>query len=244
MTLTKKVAIVTGGERGIGRAIVKKLSEKGIIVISTDITCVPRKGDYNDQNSRCIVCDSSIKEEVQSATREIIKEFARVDILVNNAGVSIDSMLTVMEERAWDTVINTNLKGTFNWTQAVAPHMIAQLYGRIINISSIAYLGNRGTANYSASKAGINGFTRSTSLELAQYHITVNSVAPGVIGDTEMVRRLPEKVHNKLISRIPSGDTGTCMDIANCVSFLASDDARYINGQVIHVCGGLTVGYL
>lgn len=243
MKLKEKLAIVTGGERGIGAAIVDKLSEEGAVVVSTDIKTVKEQNDCRAVRN-FILCDSSIKENVDSVVGDIIGEYGKIDILVNNAGISRDSMIKAMKEDLWDEVINVNLKGTFNWIRAVANYMIEQGHGRIVNISSIAYLGNRGTANYSASKAGINGLTRSAALELARFNITVNSVAPGVIGDTDMVRLLPDKIRSKLLSRIPSGVAGNCRDVANCVSFLVSEDARYINGQVIHVCGGLSVGYL
>ena len=240
MKLKDKVAIVTGGYRGIGLAIASKLSTEGAKVVVIDIF----KAEDKKKHFKFIKCDVSIQKEVKKAAKEVIDEFKRIDILVNNAGINKDAFITKMNEESWDKVLSVNLKGAFNWVQSVSNKMIDQKYGRIVNISSIAYLGNRGTSNYSASKAGLLGFTRSVALELAPFNITVNSIAPGVIGDTEMFSLLPEKIRNKIVSRIPSKNPGTCTDIANCVSFLVSDDWKYINGQVIHVCGGLSVGYL
>lgn len=245
MRLDGKIAVVTGGEMGIGAAIAATLSQNGAVVISADI----RKADIEQQQAgvsslKFIRCDASLKYEVDKAISEIINEYRRIDIVVNNAGISRDIMIRSMTEDLWDEVINVNLKGTFNWLQGVAKYMIDQNSGKIVNISSIAYLGNRGTCNYSASKAGINGLTRSAALELAPFNISVNAIAPGVIGDTELVRSLPEKVKIKLFSRIPCKVPGTRIDVANCVLFLVSDEGRYINGQVIHVDGGLTVGYI
>jgi 3-oxoacyl-[acyl-carrier protein] reductase len=239
--LNNRIAVVTGGESGIGYAITSKLSEHGGVVISADIS---KADDEKSRYSNFIKCDVSNKKDVDQAVGEIIRKFGRIDIVVNNAGISKDAMIKDMTEDLWDKVISVNLKGTFNWIQSTSSYMIQQNFGRIVNISSIAYLGNRGTCNYTASKAGINGVTRTAALELAPFNITVNSIAPGVIGDTEMVRSLPEKVKEKIISRIASKKPGSCLDIANCVLFLVSDEAQYITGQIIHVCGGLTVGYM
>lgn len=241
MKLTGKVAIITGGERGIGLAIASRLANEEASVIIADIN---KGGDEKNFSYKFVKCDICVKEEVDKTVKQIIDEFKRIDILVNNAGINRDAMITKMTEGSWDQVIDVNLKGCFNWIQSVSNYMVEQKFGRIVNISSIAYLGNRGTSNYSASKAGILGLTRSVALELAPFNITVNSIAPGVMGDTEMFRSLPEKIKEKIVSRIPSRIPGSCSDVANCVLFLVSEEGKYINGQTIHVCGGLSVGYM
>jgi len=181
-------------------------------------------------------------EAIKEAFKEIAGLHNRVDVLVNNAGITRDNLLALMKPGEWDDVLNTNLRGAFLCSQAVVKMMMRRKYGRIINVSSVVgIIGNAGQCNYSAAKAGIIGLTRSLSRELISRNITVNAVAPGFI-DTDMTHRLPEKVREELLGQIPAGRYGTVDDVAAAVNFLASDNAGYITGQVIHVNGGMFMG--
>ena len=185
--------------------------------------------------------DVSKKDSVQAMVDQTLQEFGRLDILVNNAGITRDALLHKMTEEQWDAVIAVNLKGVFLCSQAASRPMVEQQYGKIINISSRGMLGNIGQANYSASKAGVAGLTRTLALELARYNINVNAVAPGFI-DTPMTQAIPDKVKEKFISSIPLRRIGQPRDIANVVAFLATEEASYVTGQVIFVCGGRSIG--
>ena len=237
--LTGKVAVVTGASRGIGRAIALRLAQEGAAVVI----------NYNGSKERA----QEVKTEIESAGgtaqimqcdvmfQTIIKEFGRIDILVNNAGITRDGLLMKMAEEDFDAVIDTNLKGTFHCIRAVSRQMLRQRSGRIINLSSVSgVLGNAGQANYSASKAGVIGLTKSAARELASRGITVNAIAPGFI-NTEMTEVLSEKVKEGATAQIPLGKFGETEDIANAAAFLASDEARYITGQTLHVDGGMAM---
>lgn len=239
-----RIAVVTGGSRGIGRCIALCLAQEAKVII----TCVKRweaaEATVKEIQSKggeawAYQFDVSSFEQTQGFFKEIIAKFGRVDYLINNAGIARDGLILRMKEEAWDEVLAVNLKGTFNCIKAVASIMVRQGYGRIVNISSIvAFMGNIGQANYVSSKAGIIGLTKAVARELAAKGITVNAVAPGFI-DTEMTASLPEKIKEYMLSQIPLGHFGKPEDIAEVVAFLLSDKARYITGQVIHVNGGM-----
>lgn len=243
--LTDKVAIVTGGGRGIGRAIALKLAENGATVVVNDIDksaqAVADEIKTMGKNSLAVTADITSAEDVTKMVDTAIDAFGSVDILVNNAGINRDQLLMRMSEEEWDKVLEVDLKSVFLCSKAVLRPMLKQRRGRIISISSIVGLvGNAGQANYSAAKAGIIGFTKTTAREVASRGITVNAIAPGFI-DTEMTQKLPEKQRQELMARIPLGCLGTPEDVANAVAFLASDEAGYITGQVITVDGGMTM---
>ncbi len=248
MSLAGKVAVVTGGSRGIGRAICLQFAEKGAKVVinyvSRSEAAEETKAQVEAMGGECVVVkfDVSKTSEVQDAFKQITAECGRIDILVCNAGVTRDGLLATMKEEAWDQVMAVNLKGAFNCIKAGCRPMMKQRWGRIIIITSVVgFAGNAGQANYSAAKAGLVGLTRSAARELASRGITVNCVAPGYI-DTDMTSELPEAVKEKILSEIPLGILGEPEDIAKAVTYLASDDARYITGQAIHVNGGMFMG--
>ncbi|MCK4591687.1 MAG: 3-oxoacyl-[acyl-carrier-protein] reductase [Candidatus Latescibacteria bacterium] len=244
--LQNKIAIVTGAGQGIGQTIAVRLAQEGAEVIVSDINLqgVEQTASQIRQmvrKSLAVKVDVANFEDVQAMVQKSTEEFGRVDILVNNAGVTKDNLLVRMTQQQWDWVISVNLKGTFNCTKAVAPHMMRNRYGRIINIASvIGLVGNAGQANYAASKAGIIGLTKSVAKELASRGITVNAVAPGYI-QTEMTERLPEQVKETLLKTVPLRRPGLPQDVAGVVVFLASDDASYITGQVINIDGGMVM---
>lgn len=243
--LEGKVALVTGGTRGIGRAIVLKLASQGASIAFTG----QRESDaLRDTESEITALGVKCKAYVSNAsdfaiTQELVtevhKEFGKIDILVNNAGITRDTLLMRMSEEQWDAVINVNLKSTFNFTKAVVPIMARQRVGSIINISSIVGMnGNAGQSNYAASKAGIIGFTKSVAKEMGARNIRCNAVAPGFI-TTEMTDALPQEVKDDYAKRISLRRLGQGDDIANVVLFLASDLAGYVTGEVITVDGGM-----
>jgi 3-oxoacyl-[acyl-carrier protein] reductase len=245
--LNGKTAVVTGGSRGIGRAIAITLAEAGADIVifyagnhaaaEETIQSVREKG----RQGLALKVDVSDKEQVDAAMKEVVSTFGRVDILVNNAGITRDNLLMRMKEDEWDQVIATNLKGAFLCTKAVIRPMLKQKGGRIINISSVVGVaGNQGQANYVAAKAGLIGLTKTTAKELASRGITVNAIAPGFI-ETDMTSVLDESLKEQMRSEIPLGYYGTPQDIAEAVKFLASDSARYITGQTIHVDGGMVM---
>ncbi len=244
MDLSDKVALVTGSGRGIGRAIALKLAEVGATVVVNDINGAAQ-GVADEiramgHQSLAILGDVSSSEDVTRLVETAVSTFGKVDILVNNAGISRDQLLIRMSDEDWDRVININLKSVFLCTRAALIHMLKQRWGRIISISSIVGLvGNPGQANYASAKAGIIGFTRTIAKEVASRSITVNAIAPGFI-DTEMTQRLSENKRQELLKRIPLGYLGSPQDVAEVVAFLASEEARYITGQVLGVDGGLT----
>ena len=248
MTLAGKVAVVTGGSRGIGRAICLQLVKMGAKVVINYVSrpdaAEETKAQVEAMGGECLVVkfDVSKTSEVQEAFKQITADCGRIDILVCNAGVTRDGLLVTMKEEAWDQVMNVNLKGAFNCIKAGCRPMMKQRWGRIIIITSVVgFAGNAGQANYSAAKAGLVGLTRSSARELASRGITVNCIAPGYI-DTDMTSGLPEAVKEKILSEIPLGILGQPEDIAGAVTYLASDDARYITGQAIHVNGGMFMG--
>jgi 3-oxoacyl-[acyl-carrier protein] reductase len=235
-----KIVVVTGGSRGIGKAIAEKFSETGATVIITYKTSIDA-GHFDSKGIKHYQCDASRLKEVQDLIDTVIKEHKRVDVLVNNAGLNKDNLLIRMSEEDWDLVMNTNAKGVFNFTKAVSRQMISQRKGKIINISSIVGLtGNAGQANYVASKAAIIGFTKAVAKELASRNINVNCIAPGYI-DTDMTKKLDEKVKAAFVESIPLKRIGKPDDVANLVLFLSSDEADYITGQVICIDGGLVM---
>jgi len=231
--LKGKTALITGGARGIGAAIAKSLAQEGTKIIITDIADKPTVDFlYYKMN----VADSS---SVNDCISKIQADGHTIDILVNNAGITRDTLLIRMKEEDWDAVMNVNLKGAFNCTKAVAQIMMKSRWGRIINISSIVgIMGNKGQANYSASKAGLIGFTKTCAQELASRNITVNAIAPGFIV-SDMTNALNEDVQKDFMSKIPAGRFGTVEEIAYLVNFLSSDKASYITGQVLGVNGGM-----
>ncbi|MEC7821631.1 MAG: 3-oxoacyl-[acyl-carrier-protein] reductase [Candidatus Neomarinimicrobiota bacterium] len=244
--LGNKVSIVTGASKGIGKAIAKIFAQAG-----THVVCVSRTKDdlnilkkeiLNDGGSVSIYsCDVSNFDEVEGLIRNTVEEFSKIDIIVNNAGITRDGLIMRMSDEDWNTVIDINLKGTFNAIKAVSRQMMKQRSGRIINISSVVGLkGNAGQANYAASKAGIIGLTKSSSKELASRGITVNCIAPGYIA-TDMTDQLTDKVKEEIINRIPLGYIGKTDNIAAAALFLASDEAEYITGQTISVDGGMVI---
>lgn len=248
-----KRAIVTGGTRGIGRAIVKELASRSCCgVLFSDVAFVYNSCDecaeelmseidYPGTKVYAFKADATSLEQAQASVNEAIEKLGGVDILVNNAGITRDNLLLRMSEKDFDDVINANLKSVFNYTKAVLKPMIAQRYGRIVNIASVvALVGNPGQANYVASKAGVIGFTKSMARELASRGITVNAVAPGYI-QTDMTEKLTDEQKQKLIQTIPMGRMGTPQDVAKVVAFLCSKDADYITGQVISVDGGMAM---
>ena len=250
MELTEKVAIVTGGGRGIGRAIALRLAEAGATVVVNDVgnpepaNNVVAEIKAKGRQSLAVMADISIKTDVERMVEAAKDTYGRVDILVNNAGITRDQLLLRMSDEEWDKVIGVNLKGAFLCSRAVVRHMIKQRWGRIISIASIVgVLGNPGQANYSASKAGIIGLTRTLAKEVGSRQITVNAVAPGFI-DTEMTQRLEESWKEEMKKRIPLGFVGSPQDVAQAVAFLASEDARYITGQVLNVDGGVALAWM
>ena len=242
----KKLAFVTGGSRGIGKAIVEKLGKDGFVVGFNYINSKEKADSFVEElkskgiDAFNIQFDVSDYEEVSEAFSKIEKNYGSVDVLVNNAGITRDKLFIRMKEEDFDSVINTNLKGVFNCTKQVGRYMTKRRSGRIINMSSLAgIVGNFGQTNYSASKAGVIGFTRTLAAEFGPYGVTVNAVAPGFI-ETDMTDVLPEDIKEKIIGMVPLRSCGKPEDIANVVSFLASEGARYITGQVISVDGGLS----
>lgn len=247
MFLDGKYAIVTGASRGIGRATALALAGAGAAVminyVANDAAARAVREEITAAGGRAAVCkaDVSVADEASALVGATLDEFGRIDILVNNAGITRDNLLLRMKEEDWDLVLDINLKGAFNTTKAVLRPMLKARAGRIIAISSIIGLrGNPGQANYAAAKAGLIGFVKSVAREVGSRNITANAVAPGFI-DTEMTRGLSETVKQNMMAEIPLGRFGQPEDVARLVCFLASDNARYITGQVISVDGGLAM---
>lgn len=246
MDLTNKVAIITGSGRGIGQAIALKLAEVGATVIINDIGDVSPINSTVEQirgmkrESLGILGDVTSSSDVNKMVDTTISTYGRIDILVNNAGITRDQLLLRMSDEDWDKVISVDLKSVFLCTKAVLKHMIKQRSGRIISIASIIGIaGNAGQANYAAAKAGIIGFTKSIAKEVGSRGITVNAIAPGFI-DTKMTQQLGETQRQELQKRIALGTLGTPRDVAEAVAFLASEEAKYITGQVLGVNGGIS----
>src|SRR3989442_1648861 len=247
MRFENQSAIVTGAGRGIGHAIAVRLASEG-----ARVACVSRSEDnakrtadeiniLRTDSAKHYAVDVADHATVQKIGAQILEDFTKIDILVNNAGVTRDGLAMRMSVEDWDTVINSNLRGAFNFTQAIIRAMIKQRSGRIINITSvIGLIGNAGQTNYAASKAGLIGFTKSLARELASRNITVNAVAPGFV-TTDMTAGLSDEIKNTIHAKIPLGRTGTPDDIASAVAFLASAEAAYITGQVLCVDGGIVM---
>ncbi|WP_042845602.1 3-oxoacyl-ACP reductase FabG [Providencia rettgeri] len=245
MLVKNKVAIVTGSARGIGFAIAQVLAEEGAKVVISDLSMSSGEESAKQLQEKgyevvFIPCDISKRDQVNELFLKTKEHFGTIDVLVNNAGINRDGMLHKLTDDDWDKVIDINLKGTFNCMQEAAKLMREQGSGRIVNISSASWLGNVGQANYAASKAGVIGLTKTACRELARKGVTVNAICPGFI-DTDMTRGVPEKVWDIMISKIPAGFAGDPRDVGQCVAFLASDKARYINGEVINVGGGMVL---
>jgi 3-oxoacyl-[acyl-carrier protein] reductase len=247
MRFENQIAVVTGSGRGIGHAIAVRLAKEGARVASVSRTEANAQKTADEINAaragaaKAYAVDVADQAAVQKAAEQIFADFGRVDILVNNAGVTRDGLSMRMSMEDWDTVLNTNLKGAFNFIQALMRPMIKQRSGRIINISSIAGLiGNAGQANYAASKAGLIGLTKTLARELASRGITVNAVAPGLI-ETDMTTVLSEEIRQNILKNVPLGKLGEPEDIAGAVAYLASAEAKYITGQVLTVDGGMVM---
>jgi len=242
--MNKKIAIVTGAAKGIGKAIVTRLVAQNYFVIAVDVDKISGKKlicEYDKNNVRFAKADICKEKIVQLFFEKIIKEYKRVDVLVNNAGIIRDNKIWNMSIADFDSVIDVNLRGTWLMCREAAKIMRQQKSGRIVNIASRAWLGNSGQSNYSASKAGIVGLTRVLALELGKYNVCVNAVAPGLI-DTPLTQKLEKDVLQKLIEAQPSKTMGKPEDVANVVAFLASEETNFITGQTIYVDGGKSIG--
>ena len=246
MRLEGKIAVITGGARGIGKEIAKVLAKEGANCVLCDVNAEDLKNataEIEGLGVQCMglslnVCDLKQCEE---AMNKIIDKFQKIDILINNAGITRDGLLLRMKEEDWDSVISVNLKGTFNCTKAAIKVMLKQKSGRIVNVASIiGVIGNAGQANYAASKAGIIGLTKSVAKEVASRNINVNAIAPGFI-QTKMTEVLSEEVKEAMRKQIPLKRFGRPEDVGNLVLFLVSDDASYITGQVIKIDGGMVM---
>lgn len=247
MNFSEKTAVVTGGSRGLGRAICLELARGGANVV---LCYAGNEAAANETVAACeslgakavaVRCDVSKEDEVKSLMDAALKTFGRIDILVNNAGITRDGLLMMMKPEDFDAVIAANLRGAFLCMKAVARQMVKQRYGRIVNLSSVVGLrGNAGQVNYAASKAGVIGMTKSLAKELAGRNITVNAVAPGFI-DTDMTAVLPEAAKEALLKTIPMARLGQPEDVARAVAFFAADETAYVTGQVLCVDGGMAV---
>ena len=243
--MTERTAIVTGGSRGIGRAVCRKLAERSMNIVmnySANADAAEEAADVcRSLGARVVTVQGNVAvpEDCDRIVQEALDAFGQVDVLVNSAGITRDNLLLRMSEEDFDHVIAVNLRGTFRMMKAVARPMMRKRYGRIINLSSIVgEMGNAGQVNYAASKAGVNGMTKAFAKEIAGKGITVNAVAPGFI-DTDMTRALSREAAESLKARIPMGRLGTPEDVAHVISFLASEEAGYVTGQVIGVNGGM-----
>ena len=236
-----KRIVVTGGSRGIGEAISRAFAERGarVAILARNLETASATAERLGENAKAWAIDVSEPSSVSDTFGSVLEEFGGVDVLVNNAGVTRDKLLMAMSVEDWDTVLGINLRGTYLCSKAVVRPMLKQRSGRIINITSVVGLsGNPGQANYSASKAGIIGFTKSLARELASRSITVNAIAPGMI-DTDMTRNIPEKVRDEICASIPMGRMGTADDIAMAALYLAGEGAGYVTGEVLRVDGGM-----
>jgi 3-oxoacyl-[acyl-carrier protein] reductase len=243
MDFKGKTVIVTGAARGIGRVIAERFSRLGAAVVINDLDQEAVDSVAKELGGQAVGIRGDVTNvvEVKDLFDKTMEKFGRIDILVNNAGITRDGLMVRMDEKDWDMVLDINLKGAFLMTKAAAKYMMKQRSGRIVNISSVVGLiGNAGQANYSASKAGLIGLTKSSARELASRGVTINAIAPGFI-ETEMTRNLSESARENLISQITLNRLGTPDDIASAVLFLASDDASYITGQVLAVDGGIAM---
>ncbi len=243
--LEGKTALVTGGSRGIGKAIAIAFAETGANVAFSDLVYDDQAKELEKEletlgvKARAYASDASSFADSEHLVKEVVNEFGSIDILVNNAGITRDTLLMRMTEEMWDDVLRINLKSAFNLTKAAQRYMLKQRQGSIINMSSVVGIGgNAGQANYAASKAGMIGFTKSVAQEIGARNVRVNAIAPGFI-ETEMTAKLPEDVKKQWAEQIPLRRAGQPEDVANMAIFLASDMAAYVTGQVFSVCGGM-----
>ena len=244
LMLENRVALVTGGGRGIGRAIAHELARRGAAVVINDksgesVVC----SEINDAGGKasCFKADISDFGEAQALIKFTIDTFGDLHILVNNAGITRDGLILTMTEEDWDNVLRINLKGAFNCSKAAVKHMIRKRYGRIINMASVAgQMGNAGQTNYAASKAGLIGFTKSLAREIASRNVTVNAIAPGFV-DTDILKAMSQETLEAAVKMVPLGRKGKPEEIAYATAFLASDQAAYITGQVLGVDGGMAM---
>jgi 3-oxoacyl-[acyl-carrier protein] reductase len=247
MRLNNKVAVITGSAQGIGASIAKLFSAEGAKLVLIDrqeeqLKTLSEELRKTNENVSYFAFDITNKEEIKKAFAQIKENHGRIDILINNAGITRDSMSYKMTEENWDSVIDVNLKAPFLLTQEVFPMMKEQKDGVILNASSVSSEGNVGQANYSASKAGLIGMTKTLALEFARYNVRVNCIAPGFTA-TEMIKTIPDEVKNKIVERVPMKRFGEPEEIAEAYLFLASDNAKFITGQTLFVDGGLTAGF-
>jgi 3-oxoacyl-[acyl-carrier protein] reductase len=243
-SLKGRVALVTGGARGIGRAICQRLADEGASLAIVDIMLdVAEKtaGEFKSQGVEAAAFAANVAkmEEAEATVNAVMEKFGKIDILINNAGITRDNLLLRMSENEWDSVIAVNLKGTFNFIKAAIRPMMKARYGKIVNIASVVgRMGNAGQANYSASKAGVIGLTKTVAKEFAKRNIMSNAVAPGFI-KTDMTEKLPPAAIEAFMKVIPMERAGTAEDVANVVYFLCSPDSDYVTGQVINIDGGM-----
>lgn len=247
MNLSNKVALITGGSRGIGKEIALELGRNGVNIVISYVNNMEKATAVIDEiisygvKAMAVCADVSVEEDVLHMIKTVEEEFGTIDILVNNAGITKDNLIIRMKEEDWDSVMDVNLKGTFLCTKAVSRIMMKKRYGKIINITSVVgIMGNAGQSNYSASKAGVIGFTKSMAKELASRGIRVNAIAPGFI-ETDMTEVLKDEIKDTMLKAIPLNSFGNPKDIANLVVFLASERSDYITGQIINVDGGLLI---
>lgn len=245
MNLSNKVALITGGSRGIGKEIALELGRNGVNIVISYVNNMEKATAVIDEiisygvKAMAVCADVSVEEDVLHMIKTVEEEFGTIDILVNNAGITKDNLIIRMKEEDWDSVMDVNLKGTFLCTKAVSRIMMKKRYGKIINITSVVgIMGNAGQSNYSASKAGVIGFTKSMAKELASRGIRVNAIAPGFI-ETDMTEVLKDEIKDTMLKAIPLNSFGNPKDIANLVVFLASERSDYITGQIINVDGGM-----
>ena len=241
-----KVALVTGASRGIGRAIAKTLASRGAMTICAARSAESAAGTVGEieaagGRARAVALDVASDASVDATVKELLREHATIPLLVNNAGITRDNLLMRMKSEDWNAVIDTNLTGLYRLCRAVVPSMVKARFGRIVSITSVvAGIGNAGQANYSASKAGIEGFTRSLARELASRNVTVNCVAPGFI-DTDMTRALTDAQREALLAQVPMGRLGTGEDVAGAVCWLMGEGASYVTGVTLDVNGGMAM---
>ena len=246
MSLDGKAALITGGAQGIGRQIAERLHKNGAQLALADINAAAAQAtaaEFSARGPKCLgyACNVADSAQVDALVDAVVKDFGKLDILINNAGITRDGLLIRMSDEAWNAVININLTGAFYALRAVARPMMKARSGVIVNIASVvALLGNAGQANYCAAKAGLIGLTKSAARELAARGIRVNAVAPGYI-ETAMTAKLNEEQRKAMLSTVPLGRPGTTEDVAGVVCFLASEDASYLTGQVISICGGMAM---